>query len=211
MDKGYSKIKLPLALIALGLIVGLGYTGYGLLGKVDAARILYLEKSKELLSLEKKQEHVTQLTLELASTAASREEIISALLEPAAALDFIVRIEDIARKAGLSYEVRILREISQESIEEEQLALRRVRKRSTESTEEPGEAKLPGITFSVTVKGSYMGAIRFLEGIASLPYYTHIESFAFSRKERPKEASPEAGEARTVDATIQLMVFTKKQ
>lgn len=211
MDKRYSKLKLPLPLIALGLLVGLGYAGFGLLSKIDAARALYLEKNKELLSLEKKQEHVTQLELELVKTAASREEILSALLAPAEALDFLVRIEDIARKAGLSYEVRILREITEVSIEEEQLALRRARKKPTDATEEPLDAKLSGITFSVTIKGSYPGIIRFMEGVATLPYYTHIESFAVSRKERPKEAeTSEAGEARTVDAIIQLMVFTKK-
>ncbi|MCH8149908.1 MAG: hypothetical protein IH987_18330 [Planctomycetes bacterium] len=41
------------------------------------------------------------------------------------ALDFIVRIEDIARKAGLSYEVRILQEVTQESIDAELLGYKK--------------------------------------------------------------------------------------
>lgn len=211
MDNRYSKIKPPIPLIVIGLVVGLGYVGFSLFEKIDSARALYLTKSKELISIEKKQEHITQLELELAKTSASREEVASALLAPAEALDFLVRIEDIARKAGLSYDVRILQEITQESIDEEQAALRRSRRKTSDVTEGPVEVRLPGITFSVTIEGSYLGIIRFFEGVASLPYYTRIESFTVSGKERPKESEPSEAEAeRTVEAVVQLMVFTKK-
>lgn len=211
MSNRSSKIKLPLPLLALGLIVGVGYGGFVLLAKIEAAGALYQARSKELLTLEKKQEHVTQLKAELARTAASRGEIISALLSSDEALDFIVRIEDIARKAGLSYEVQILQEITQESIDAEILALRRARRKSKDVTEESLGAKLPGITFSVTIEGSYVGIVRFMEGVASLPFYTHIESFSISSKKRAEGSeSSEQDIGLIVQASVQMMVFTKK-
>ena len=210
MKNKKSKIKLPLSLLALGLVVGVGYGGFVLLAKIEAAGALYQEHSRELFALEKKQEHIAQLEAELARTALSREEIVSALLSSDEALDFIVRIEDIARKAGLSYEVRILQEVTQESIDEELLALRRSRRKSKDIIESI-EEKLPGITFSVTIEGSYLGIVRFMEGVASLPFYVHIESFSISSRERAEGSeSSELDTGRIVQASVQMMVFTKK-
>ena len=210
MSNRASKIKLPLPLIVLGLVVGVGYGGFVLLAKIDAAGELYQARSTELLALEQKQEHIAQLEAELARTAQSREEIMSALLASTEALDFIVRIEDIARKGGLSYEVRILQEVTQESIDEELLALRRSRRKSKDIIESI-EEKLPGITFSVTIEGSYLGIVRFMEGVASLPFYVHIESFSILSRERAEGSeSSELDTGRIVQASVQMMVFTKK-
>ena len=211
MKNKKSKIKLPLSLLALGLVVGVGYGGFVLLAKIEAAGALYQEHSRELFALEKKQEHIAQLEAELARTALSREEIVSALLSSDEALDFIVRIEDIARKAGLSYEVRILQEVTQESIDAELLTLRRSRRQAKEATEESLEEKLPGITFNVTIRGSYLGIVRFMEGVAFLPFYTHIENFSISSKERAEGSeSAEQGTELIIQASVQMMVFTKK-
>ena len=210
MKSNQSKIKLPISLLVLGLVVGVVYGGFVLLGKIEAAGSLYRARSTELLVLEKKQEHIAQLEFELARTAASREEVMFALLSSDEALDFIVRIENIARKGGLSYEVRILQEVTQESIDEELLALRRSRRKSKDIIESI-EEKLPGITFSVTIEGSYLGIVRFMEGVASLPFYVHIESFSISSRERAEGSeSSELDTGRIVQASVQMMVFTKK-
>ena len=210
MKSNQSKIKLPISLLVLGLVVGVVYGGFVLLGKIEAAGSLYRARSTELFVLEKKQEHIAQLEFELARTAASREEVMFALLSSDEALDFIVRIENIARKGGLSYEVRILQEVTQESIDEELLALRRSRRKSKDIIESI-EEKLPGITFSVTIEGSYLGIVRFMEGVASLPFYVHIESFSILSRERAEGSeSSELDTGRIVQASVQMMVFTKK-
>ena len=210
MKSNQSKIKLPLPLLALGLVVGMAYGGFVLLGKIDAAGELYRARSNELFALEKKQEHIAQLESELARTAVSRGEIMAALLASTETLDFIVRIEDIARKAGLSYEVRILQEVTAASIEQELLALRRSRRKSKDVTESL-EEKLPGITFSVTIEGSYWGIVRFMEGVAALPFYTRIESFNISSHKRAEGSESLEGDTDLiVEASVQMMVFIKK-
>jgi len=206
MDDIQSKIKQRLLLISVVVAIVFGYAGYFLWSEIVSARDLYTETYRGLLSIEKKQEQASQLQKELASTEKNREEILSSLLAQDETLNFIVSIEDIAQKAGLSYEVRIIREVTEESIEQEKLALKRSRRKAKEA-EEALERKLPGIVFEISLEGSYLGIIRFLEGVASLPYYTHIESFNISAGEK---SPPAGGESKVVKAIIQMVVFTKK-
>ncbi len=204
MDNRHKKIWVKFLLIFLLWVFGFGYAGSFLLGEIASSKNLYIEKSKELVSYEKKQEQIEQIKKELEKTEKNREDIVSSLLPPEDVLEFILRIEDIAKKAGLTHEVTILKEITQESIDEELLSLRQARRRDMPAEETAIEEKLPGVTFNVDISGSYPGIIRFLEGIGTLSYYTHIESFNISQ-----DLKGEGEEPGKVKSTIQLMVFTK--
>lgn len=206
MNNKRQKIWVKFLLIVLSWLFGFGYAGYFLFGEIASSKSLYIEKSKELVSREKKQEQIGEIKKELEKTEKNREEIISSLLSPQDVLEFILRIEDIAKKAGLAHEVRILKEITQESIDQELLALRQARQRVRPAEETALQEKLPGVTFNVDISGSYSGIIRFLEGIGTLSYYTHIESFNISEDLKGEDAE----QAGMVKSTIQLMVFTKK-
>lgn len=205
MDNRPKKIWVKLLLIFLFWLLGFGYAGYFLFGEIASSKSIYIEKSKELVSGEKKQEQIEQTKKELEKTEKNREDIVSSLLSPRDVLEFILRMEDIAKKAGLTHEVRILKEVTQESIDRELLALRQARQRGRSTEETALEEKLPGVTFNVDISGSYPGIVRFLEGIGTLSYYTHIESFNISR-----DTKGEGAETGTVKSTIQLMVFTKQ-
>jgi Tfp pilus assembly protein PilO len=204
MSNGRQKVRVKFLLIALAWLFGFGYAGYFLFTEIASSKNLYVEKSRELVSYEKKQEQIGKIKSELEMTGKNREGIISSLLSPKAVLEFILRIEDIAKKAGLTHEVRILKEITQESIDQELLAQRAARRRDRPAEEQALEEKLPGVTFNIDISGSYSGVIRFLEGIGTLSYYAHIESFSISGA--PKGEGEESG---AVKATIQLVVFTK--
>ena len=196
--------KLFLLFSAIVVLLGVGYVIYFLLGKIDSSKDMYIEKSKEIVLLEKKQGQIEELKEELKKTAQNRKEIMTSILSRTDVLDFIVKIEKTAKLAGLSYEVRITREITQSAIDEELLALRRSRRRGRESEETTKEEKLPGVVFNIEISGSYSGVIRFLEGVASLPYYTHIESFNIS-----KDRKTGGEESSQVESSIQMTVFTK--
>ena len=85
------------------------------------------------------------------------------------------------------------------------MAIRRARRSAKEGLEEALQGKLPGVTFDVGLEGSYEGIIRFTEGVASLPYYTHIDKFNISEKREGEEGF----EANEVKASINLTVFTR--
>lgn len=200
-----SKRKLKLFMITVALAAGFGYAVYFLWGKVVSTQDLYIEKTKELLSLERKQEQISELEEKLSQTKEKREEIIESILLQEDMISFILKIEDIAKKAGLAHEVKIIRKITSESIEQERLAIRRARRTAKEALEEALRDKLPGVTFDVGLEGSYEGIIRFAEGVASLPYYTHIDRLNISEKRKG-----EAGfEENKVKASINLTVFTR--
>jgi len=198
--------KLFFLFSAIVVLLGIGYTIYFLIGKIDSSKNVYIEKSKEIVLIGKKQGQIEELKDELKKTAQNREEITASLLSRGDVLDFIVKIENTAKFAGLSYEVRITREITQSAIDEELLTLRRSRRRGRgqDSEETPEEQKLPGVVFNITLSGSYSGVIRFLEGVASLPYYTHVESFTISKDIKTGEE-----ESSQVESSIQMTVFTK--
>ncbi|MFY9457911.1 MAG: hypothetical protein WAP23_03215 [Candidatus Spechtbacterales bacterium] len=204
MGNKTSKTRAKFLLIAIVWLFGFGYGGYFLFGEIASSKNLYIEKSKELVSSEKKQEQIERIKEELEKAEKNRGEIVSSLLVTEDVLEFILKIEDIAKKARLTYEVRILKEVTQESIDQELLALRQARRREVPA-EDAAIEKLPGVTFNVDISGSYSGIIRFLEGVGTLSYYTHIESFNVS--EGPGVEGAEPGK---VKSTIQLMVFTKR-
>lgn len=147
-------INRKILLIAATVLVGFGYASYFLWGEIVSAGALYSETYKDLISLEEKQKQIIQLQAELQISEKSREEVLSSLLSRDDTLVFILRIEDIARKAGLSYNVRISQEITKDAIEQERLALRQSRRKAKKDVEAL-EGKLPGIVFSIEIDGSY--------------------------------------------------------
>ena len=202
-----NKAILKILVISVLLLAGFGYAAYFLFGKISSAGDIYTAKSAEFVSIEKKQEQIDRIKEELVNTKKSRNEIISSLLAATDVLDFIVKVEGIARAAGLAYEVQISKELTQESIDQELLALRRSKRRGTDADEAVIKEKLPGIVFDIDISGSYSGVIRFLEGVASFPYYLHIESISISKV---REQDDDEATITRVQATIKLMVFTRK-
>lgn len=204
-----NKTNFKLLAFFLFVFVGLIFATYFLFAEISSAKNFYIEKTKELLGAEKKQEQIDQITKELKSISNNKEDVIASIISPDRALDFIVKIEDIARAAGLIYEVRISKEITQESIDEELLAIRRSQRRGRDVDEADTRNKLPGIILGIELSGTYSGIVRFLEGIASFPYYSYIENFSITKA---SESGVEDNQilAPRVQAAMQLMVFTKK-
>lgn len=203
MENYQNKIKLRLSFIALGVLLAFAYAVYLVWGQISYARVQYIEKYTELISLEEKQGLSKELQVELAKTATDREEVVQALLRKEDVLKFIERVEDIAKRAGLSHEVKILRETTREDIEKERTALARTRGKAKDEALEAIKKRLPGVTFNVSMGGLYSGIVRFLEGIGTLPYYTHVERLDLSSG----RGGDEEVESATLEASIQLTVF----
>jgi len=180
MQDDLKKKKLFLIGAAIVMLVAFGYLGYLVMGGVTSAKEKYIEKYKEIITLEQKQNQSTILQAELSRTAAEREKITSILLGQSdeEKLRLVIQFEDIAKSIGLVYDWEILRTIT--------------------------EGEFPGIVFSISLQGGYSGIIRFIERLQALPYYTHIERLGIVSKAPVTEGSPSV-----VAATMEVTVFSK--
>jgi len=204
MQNDLKKKKLILIVSTISSLVVLGYLGYVVMGKVASSKIRYIEKYKEVIVSEKKQEQADSLQEELAKTVSERKEIREALLGQSddEKLKLVIQFENIAKSIGLSYEWEIIRTLTNQSIAEEEGRLAQARRRSRGG--ESGEEKFPSIVFSIKLEGGYSGIISFLERLQALPYYINIDRLDALNKGYAAEAT-----SPTVSATMQITVFTK--
>lgn len=195
-----------LIFVFAGLAV-LGYASYFVWSEMTFAERFYIEKKGELISLEKKQEQIAQLQEELKKISENRIEVIDSLIIKDDVLKVIERIEAVAKRERLLYEVVILGEVTKESIERELADARRARRGGREERLKEIENKFPNISFQITLTGGYSGMIRFFEGIGTLPHYTKVERFDLLDKTiEGTEEEPE----RVIKGTISLTIFTRE-
>jgi len=195
------------------LFIGLGllaYAGYFVWGEIGTAQSLYIEKQKEIISIEKRQEQISQLKKELEKTAEKKIEVLDSLIARDDVLKVIERIEGVAKRERLLYEVKLLGEITKESIDREILAIRRSRAGGKKEAIEEVLNKLSNINFQVNLTGEYLGIIRFLEGIGTLPYYAQVDRFELlGKKTKIITETGEEQETSFIEASINLIIFTR--
>lgn len=177
------------------------------MGEIASAQERYLAKYRELIALEQKQEQVVSLQEKLAATSEEREAVMQTLTGPAYEdkQRLIIEFEEMARAIGVQQSLEIIKDITQEEIQQEKEQLARSRRGSEEARKATVEEKFPGIVLGVSITGEYTKIIEFLETLRSLPYYTFIEGVSVSSVKRAQEGQPGI-----VTASMEVTVFTRE-
>jgi hypothetical protein len=206
MSRDFNKRKLYLGGVVVLFLVLFGYSVFFLAGRIGFLKGEYLSKQSGLLALEQKQKQAALLSEELARIQGEKKEILGSLLgqQYEDKLQLIVQLEDAAKSLALAYELRVVKELTQEEITREQELLLRSRRGSQRLSEEKEIEKLPGITFEINLKGSYEGLVKFFEKLQSFPYYFTIE-----RVNILSQTGEAEGSAVKLEGTILVTFFSK--
>ncbi len=196
---------MTLVAAAIALAGFFAYGFYITMEGVSSAERDYNNKYSELATLEEKQKQTRSLEEELAESKNEISAIEKALIKQTYEnkLGLVVDVENVAKGAGLAYELNILKELTAESIAEEKARLARTRRKSRQILEEAALEQFPSIVFTVKLSGSYPDVVNFMERLQRLPYYTSIDNFVVASKSVQGEVEG------AVEATMQFTVFTR--
>ena len=204
MSDDFNRRKLYLIGAVVLFLIFFGYSVIFLIGRIGSLKAEYLAKQSGLLALEQKQKQAALLRKELMQIQDEKEQILGALLgqEYDDKLQLIVQLEDMAKSLALAHELQVVKEMTQEEIDREKELLLRSRRGSQRPPEEEEAEKLPGITFEISLKGSYESLVKFLEKLQSFPYYFNIERVSIL-----SDAGQEEGDAAKLTGTIRVTFF----
>lgn len=154
-----SKNKLYLQLTILILILGVFVKGsFYVLGLIEAESKKLINKKIELIQINKKRENMLKSQEEYGVLESSINKLNNSLLSANSELDFIIFLENIAKKNNLNKEINILN-----------------------SLKDKNKIKSDNMNFSVSLSGSFDGTLAFIKEIQTAPYYANIISISFNR------------------------------
>lgn len=204
MNNDLKKKQILFAGTAIGLLAMFGYGIYTAMSSVSSAQGEYIAKYKELVDLEEKQKQASRLEEELSDSTAQINEIKQALIDQTYdnKLKLVIDLENVAKSAGIAYDLSISKELTKQSIVEEKARQVRSQRRSQQIREEPVQEQFSSIVFNIKLSGSYTAIVSFIDKLHALSYYIDVGVFNITSKKLQGEGGGE------VEATLEVTVFT---
>ncbi len=188
-----SKNKLYLQLIISILILGVFVkASLYVFGLIESQNDKIINKKIELIQINQKRENMLKSLGKYKSLEASISKLDNSLLSSGSELDFIIFLEDIAKKNNLNKEINILGT-------------------SNDKKKKKTKTNINNMNFSVLLSGSFEGTLAFIKEIQLAPHYASIMSVSFSKigsgVSRVKEAEYPL-EENDVKTSLTVRVYT---
>ncbi len=188
-----SKNKLYLQLIISILILGVFVkASLYVFGLIESQNDKITNKKIELIQINQKRENMLKSLGKYKSLEASISKLDNSLLSSGSELDFIIFLEDIAKKNNLNKEINILGT-------------------SNDKKKKKTKTNINNMNFSVLLSGSFEETLAFIKEIQLAPYYASIMSVSFSKigsgVSRVKEAEYPL-EENDVKTSLTVRVYT---
>lgn len=134
-----------------------------------------IESQRLMLSIERSDQEIQKLRDEVSQAKELEFLLNQTLIKPEEAVDFIIAIENVGKEIGIQYNIGI-------------------------ENPNPAGARLPTVSFQVSLNGSFVDVARFIEGIEKMSQYAQINRFQINRR----------GDVGNVSATINLWAFSNQ-
>ncbi len=147
------KSKLYIHIFVLtSVLVLLYFVSNFVFGLIKSEKDALIKAKTELLQIDQKREKIANSFSEYSSLQKSIEKLNSSLLSKDGELEFIVFMEDVANKNMLNQSISIADNVKDKN----------------------------GVSFQVSLSGSFEGVLNFIKEIDNAKYYTNIEQVSFS-------------------------------
>lgn len=150
-------LNLAVSIIVFLLIISLVIPF--LLGKIKQASTDLLKKREAFESWQKRQQDYVSLNKDYQAIKPELEKVNQSFLESDKILDFIVALEDSAKRSNNKYEIKVIEQ----------------------STDAGGKNGLTTISFQVSLKGTFSNLLHFLVYLEGLPYFNEITLLQIQR------------------------------
>lgn len=159
-----------------------------LLVRIKQTGVNLSEERKNLGILENKQDNFAGWEKEYREIKEETDKINKGFLDPNQLLGCIVELEEIAKKTGNKYDLKVV---------EQQQAKKK-------KGEEKKEAAPDGVFFQISWWGDFQGLVRFLAHLENLSYFNEVLTMQIQRLEQG-EGAPSVSLA----AVLNIKIFTK--
>ncbi|RJQ13910.1 hypothetical protein C4553_02040 [Candidatus Parcubacteria bacterium] len=156
----FSQILITIGVLIVVLALVYLFIITPVLEEVDSGTNRLIGQRKQILAFERSDQELEKLSQEVRQLRELEPFLNRVFISKDTTLDFIVALEALGKRVGVTYEI---------NIEGQPLSGRRV-----ETSQQ---------TFQVNLQGSFLQVARFIEGVENMAYFARVNRAQFSRRD----------------------------